>query len=478
MKSFRALFLLSVATTALAATYDAVVVGAGLSGLNAAKTLAENNKTFVVLEARDRVGGRVVNHYLQTGGEVDMGAEFVGPTHDYVIALAKELGLELFDTYNKGDNVLYLDDKRSTYAASGLLGAIPPLDPISLIQIGILQGKVDDMVSKINVQAPWDSPNAAEYDSKTADEWLNEQDLTADARKILDVGLVEVLSADGTEYSLLYLLTYIAAAGNAQHKGTFERLTQTSPGAQQWRVEGGTGLLAEGLAKIIGADKIKLGMPVSSIVRGDGDNATYTTTSTSGETFESRHVIVAMSPPMADHIKFTPALTEDRKQVQSKMKMGSLGKGIAKYETPFWRDSGLTGQAVSDKYSTRATFDISPKNGSSGILMGFIQVAQMRELDNATDAEMTAKITEAFTAYFGDKAKNATEWTFSRWDPAPYSGGGPVAHAPVNVLYPHGKALRAPIGNLHFAGTESSDYWVGYMDGALRSGERVAKEID
>ncbi len=157
--------------------------------------------------------------------------------------------------------------------------------------------------------------------------------------------------------------------------------------------------------------------------------------------------------------------------------MGSIAKFVGVYDTPFWRADGLTGQAVADSGAIDATFDNSPPDGSRGILMGFMNQANIRKLDGASGAEVRAAGLDSFTKLFGDKAADPKITAFQRWDNEMWSGGGPVGIAPPGALTAFGPALRAACGPIHWAGTETSDYWTGYMDGAVRSGERVAKEV-
>jgi monoamine oxidase len=157
--------------------------------------------------------------------------------------------------------------------------------------------------------------------------------------------------------------------------------------------------------------------------------------------------------------------------------MGSIGKAIAVYDTPFWRADGLNGQVVSDSGVVRSTFDNSPPDASYGALMGFIEADEMRAYDAASVDEVKAAVLKDYANYFGDKAKSPTSFVLQRWNNEGFSRGGPVAFAPPGVLTDYGTSLRKPVGGIHWAGTETSTYWNGYMDGAVRSGERVAKEV-
>jgi monoamine oxidase len=455
--------------------YDAVIVGGGLSGLGAAKALSEAGKSFVVLEARDRTGGRVHTVQLENGGYVEVGAQFIGPTQDEVIALALELDLALYETYDTGNNVLYHQGEAKPYESDSVLGAIPPVDIISLTQLLTIQGTLDAMATEIDIENPWNSTKAAEWDSITLEAWLDDQLLTETARFLLDATIHSVFSVEADELSLLYSIAYIAAAGNATTPGTFERLTSTGDGAQMWRVDGGTELLASRLAERVG--NVRLSSPVQSIAAPSEAGSPYVVTVADGTEVLGEHVIVAMSPPMADLITYDPPLPAARKALSEQVKMGILGKAIGIYETPFWREDGLTGQAVSDAGLGRVTYDSSPRDPTHGAVMAFLEADNLREYLDATDEEISAQVQSDFVNYFGEQAANATEWVVFVWNREEYSRGGPTAVAGPGIYTQYGPALKQQVGNLHFAGTESSDYWVGYMDGALRSGYRVAAEV-
>jgi monoamine oxidase len=248
--------------------------------------------------------------------------------------------------------------------------------------------------------------------------------------------------------------------------------------AQEQRVEGGTGLIPQRLAEKVGYEHILLNAPVASIKKGA--DSFYTVVSAAG-TVKACKVVLALAPPLQKSITFSPPLPKERKALNDKMTMGAVGKGIAVYATPFWRTEfggeGLNAQVLSDTGSSRVTFDNSPSNASFGAVLGFIFGDEMRALDHKSEAEVQAAVTSDYVRYFGEQARDTTELVVQRWDLEEWSKGGPVAHAPPRVLVPYGAALRKPVEGLHFAGTETGEYWTGYMDGAIRSGERVAREI-
>jgi monoamine oxidase len=447
---------------------DVAIVGAGLAGLTAARDLLAGGKTVLVLEARNRVGGKVLNAHLSNGGITEIGAEFVGPTQDRVLSLIADLGLETFDTYTKGNNVLWENNTRVTYSGD----EFPPVNNSSLEEVGTAQASLDQMAATINVSSPWTHPNAKEWDNITFGAWLDTATPSPSARFLLDAFTTSVFGAESTELSLLYVIAYIASAGNQTSLGTIERLVATANGAQAQRVEGGTQLIPIKLSERLGLQHIAFDSPVRCITK---TSARYEVES--NFTVKAKSVVIAMSPPLAGKIKFNPDLPKARIELSQKTFMGSTGKAIAVYKTPFWRNDNINAMALSDSGAVRATFDNSPADASFGAIMGFIEATEMRRLDKKPVAEVQSEVLASFDRYFGGQAKDLTQFVLQRWDNEEFSLGAPVALMPPGVLTRFGRALREPVEGIHFAGTETAEYWTGYMDGAIRSGERVAREI-
>jgi monoamine oxidase len=450
---------------------DVVIVGAGLAGLMAARRLAHAKKSVVVLEADNRVGGRLLNIDIGGGHITEGGAEFIGETQTHIASLAKTLGLQTFKTYNEGNNLYYRNGVALPYQSTGPLGPVPP-DPTGGVDAEQAIVKLDQMASQINLERPWESPNAAEWDGQTFETWKQDNVKTPNGQFLLDVACTSVFSVEPRDVSLLFVLFYIAAAGDEAHPGTLERLVTTAPGAQSDRIVGGTQLIPIRMAKGLGK-RVVLSSPVRKITQTkdrvivDSDKLTAV----------GQRVIVAIPPPLAGRLQYSPALPALRDQLTQRMPQGSVMKVIAIYDKPFWRDDGWTGQVVSDVGPAQVTFDNTPPEGSPGALMAFVEASTARQLDGVSKAALKAKVLDNFATYYGDKARNPIAFYEKRWDNDVWHRGCPVCVPGPGVLLDFGTAIRQPVGRIHWAGTETATYWNGYMDGAVRSGERAAEEV-
>jgi monoamine oxidase len=439
---------------------DVAVVGAGLAGIAAARAVERDGASAVLVEARDRVGGRLESIAIDDGKWVDVGGQWIGPTQDRIEALARSLGHQTFPTYVTGENVVEFGGKLIRYT-----GTIPRLGPHVLADIGQAMLRLNRMASKVPREAPWTAPRAKQWDSQTTWSWMRHNMATSSGRTMLELAVKAVWAAMPADVSLLHLLFYISSAG------TLELLLDTEGGAQQDRfVEGAQNLAVKAAGELDG--QVVLGSPVRRI-----EYATDGVTVRSDQaTVHARRVIVAIPPTLAGRIVYDPPLPGYRDQLTQRFPMGACIKCMAFYEEPFWREAGLSGSAVSDPGPLSIIFDNSPPDGSPGIIVGFLEGHWARELGRAAGEQRRTAVLENLTRLFGQRAASPDRYLERNWTDEEWSRGCYVGYTPPGVLTAYGPAIRAPIGPIHWAGTETATIWNGYMDGALQSGERAAME--
>jgi monoamine oxidase len=439
---------------------DVAVVGAGLAGIAAARAVERGGASAVLVEARDRVGGRLESVAIDDGKWVDVGGQWIGPTQDRVEALARSLGHQTFPTYATGENVVEFGGNLIRYT-----GTIPRLGPHVLADIGQAMLRLNRMASKVPRDSPWTAPRAKQWDSQTTWSWMRHNMATSGGRTMLELAVKAVWAAMPADVSLLHLLFYISSAG------TLELLLDTEGGAQQDRfVEGAQNLAVKAAAEIDG--EVVLGSPVRRIEYSE-DGATLRADKI---TARAKRAIVALPPTLAGRIVYDPPLPGYRDQLTQRLPMGACIKCMAVYGEPFWRFAGLSGSAVSDPGPLSIIFDNSPPDGSPGIIVGFLEGPWARELGRAGEQERRTAVLENLTRLFGQRAASPERYLERDWTNEEWSRGCYVGYAPPGVLTAYGPAIRAPIGPIHWAGTETATVWNGYMDGAIQSGERAATE--
>jgi monoamine oxidase len=449
---------------------DVAVVGAGFAGLTAARAIRRAGHSVAVLEARDRVGGRVWNHDIGGGNISERGATFVGPTQDRVAALASELGVGTFPTYDTGDNVYVNGKTRMTWKDGGITGSAPP-EPAILPDLALVIPKLDGMARTVPVDAPWQAPQAAAWDGQTLESWINANSLSGEFRALAAAATRPIFGAEPRELSLLFVLFYIAASGNPQNPGTFERNFNTHGGAQQTRFIGGSQTIALKIARQLG-NRVVLRAPVRRISQGRA----RVTVHCDRLTVSAKRVIVAVPPTLAGRIDYEPILPFERDQLTQRYGQGTLTKVGAVYDTPFWRGAGLNGFSVTTGGPVTATFDDSPPDGSPGVVFGFVGGDNARSYNAMSPGSRRAAVLDQFVSFFGAQAAKPRAFFETTWAGQEWTRGCPVGIPSQGTLLAYGPRIRQPVGRIHWAGTETSDYWNGYMDGAVRSGERAAAE--
>src|SRR5215207_1552512 len=255
--------------------------------------------------------------------------------------------------------------------------------------------------------------------------------------------------------------------------GSFENLINTAGGAQDSRIVGGSQKISIEVAKRLGGSVV-LDAPVHRIKHRAGRVEVHTPRGT----WEAKRAIVTVPPTLAGRIQYQPHLPGPRDQLTQRVPMGSVIKCMAVYERPFWREDGLSGMATSDTGPVKVTFDNSPPSGKPGVMLGFIEGQEARNLTRKSKRERRKAVLGSLELYFGSAARtDARDYFDKSWAEDPWTRGCYVGYLPTGVLTGYRDAIHHPVGPIHWAGTETATEWNGYMDGAVQSGERAADEV-
>lgn len=393
---------------------DVVVIGAGISGLVAARRLRHaGTQSVIVLEANDRVGGRTLNLDVAEGVTVEGGGQWVGPGQDHVLALIAELGLETFKTYVEGRHIYRRKGKSKTYKGNN-----PPLSPQAIADYLQLRWRLERMAATLPADAPWTAKKALEWDGLTFGQWLDAKSRVTEAKWLLTTAFTTVNGEDPHHTSLLRVLHTIATCGGVEH------MINVTDGSQEARIVGGSQQICLTMARDLG-DRVILNSPVSEVIQDDAGVLIRTTNSD----IRCKRVIVAMAPGDAERIRFTPALPTRRAALQRKWHNGTESKLMAVYDRPFWRDEGLSGQALTDLPHASYVVDNSPPDGRVGILLTFMGTTGCGWGANCSDAVLDGTDARAdavlkdFTTLFGPKAANPQQFIEKDWVREPWISG-------------------------------------------------------
>jgi monoamine oxidase len=443
---------------AQASNADVVVVGAGFAGLSAARELVRLGYDVVVLEGRDRVGGRSSTATI-AGVPVDLGGTFVGPTQDAVIELAAELGCETVPTYSRGKNLIKWRGRVRSYRST-----IPRLSMLELFDVSRIQWRFERLSRRVSVAEPWAHPTAENLDEMSLDRWLRSLHAGASTRDLMAIMSRVTWGCEPDEVSMLHAARYIKAAGG------LDRMLDVAGGAQQDRFPDGTQQIALKMAEALG-DRVRRNAVVARIERhSDG---TITVSTKDGDV-TAKAVVVAIPPAHRAAIDFSPALPPEYGKLSEHWPQGNLSKAYAAYETPFWRANGCSGEALSDEGPVFITFDVSPDEKGPGVLLGFTDA---RTFDPLPPEQRRERAIAGFAALFGDEALQPIDYIDHCWGAEEFAPGGPTAAVPPGSWTTYGPWLRKPVDGIFWAGTETADEWTGFLDGAVRSGKRAAAEV-
>ncbi len=437
---------------------DVVVVGAGLAGLTAARVALRAGLEPLVLEARDRVGGRVVGESVAEGVDVELGGQWLAGRNKRAQALAAEAGIELFPTYDEGNDLLEVSGEVRRQR-----GRVPPLRPAALLDVGLARLRLDRQARTVPPDAPWQAARAEEWSRMTVAAWLDRATRTAEGRSVLQTAIATVWGAEAHQLTMLQALAHIGAAGS------FDATTTTDLGL---RVTGGSHLLPAHLAAELDGRVVR-----ECAVTGIRDLGEWVEVDAIGGRVRARRVIVTVPPALVARIGFDPPLPAARHQAIAALPMGHIIKVAAVYDAPFWRDRGLSGRALSMEGPVTGTFDNSPPEGRPGVLVGFVPGDRARALAVRPPAERRAAVLASFARLFGAAAAQPRRYLEKDWAAEEWTRGCYFGIATPGSMTGPVRDLRKPTGRIHWAGAETALANYGGMDGALTSGERAAGEV-
>ncbi|MCV7328611.1 FAD-dependent oxidoreductase [Mycobacterium cookii] len=438
---------------------DVIVVGAGLSGLCSARELVQLGKDVVILEARDRVGGRMLRKSVIDGGWIDLGGQWIGPTQANILSLAKSLGVKYFDSYDAGRTVISYRGALTT-----IDGPFPPDAAIPTVTTdGIDEAhrvweRFRSLAATVNVERPWLTTDSADFDAQTVTSWLATATNSDFARFCVSNWVLNQEGADPGATSMLFAIASYAAGPDEDEP-------------EHSLFDGAAGQIPERIAEELG-DRIVLGKPVTRITQ----QADGVTVAAGDQEYCAEFVIVAVPPHLAGAIDYYPPLPAPRMQFTQRAPMGSVIKYAAVYPTAWWRAKGLSGASISDG-DVLLTADSSPPSGIPGILTGFVAGAAAVRLTYQSENARRHHVVSEIVTYFGEDARHPVEFIEMNWLGEKWTGGAYNAVLAPNTLTTYGPAMTEPVGRIHWAGTEMSAKWTGYFEGAVLAGYTAAHAV-
>ena len=440
---------------------DVVVVGAGATGLTIATDLEKAGFSTIVVEARDRIGGRLRTETIG-GAVLELGGQWVSPDQTALIATLAELGLETFERYRDGESV-YVD---ATGKATRFTGDLFPTSPATQAEIERLIALLSALTAEVDPAGPWNHPRAAELDAQSFEAWLEQNSDDAEARANVGLFIAEaMITKPSHSFSVLQALLMAASAGGFEHLVDADFILDR-------RVVGGLQQVPLLLAAKLG-DRVHLGQPARSIDHDD-DGVVVTTDDL---VVRARRVIVAVPPNLYGRIQYNPALPPVRQQMHQHLSLGLVIKVHAVYPTPFWRAAGLSGTAFSPFQIAHEAYDNSGFGEEAGTLVAFVAGETADAMLNLPAAERQASILNSLASYFGDEARTPTVYFESDWVSEEWTGGAYAASFDLGGLSRWGADLRSPVGNIRFASSDLAAEGYQHVDGAIRIGHDVAAEL-
>jgi monoamine oxidase len=438
-----------------------IVIGAGLAGLSAAYDLHREGWQVTVLEARDRVGGRV--HSLRSfsnGLVAEGGGEFIDKHHTRMLAFAKEFNLPL------GEVGSWQGQSGDWGSYGGKAGHQNDIN-VWGFDLGSEYQKIWAALATLAKEVtdpahPGSAPNARVLDKQTAADWINAQPVQTLAKRAFADHIRSEYTCEPENFSLLDLARNAAL----YYSGTdFYNVN--------YRVIGGNDQILRAIAAAL--PDVRMNARVGSI-RNEVDEV-FVTYEQDGsfQTISAAFVVLAIPLPTVRQIEFNPPLPVTHQNLVNEISYGAVTKVLIEYRKRFWKEHGWNGRLSTDQHIVMTWEATSHIDHEHGILTAYTGGDPGRKLSALSDEERIKLAVSVIEKIFPGSSALIENTATIAWINEPFTRGSYMALSPGQVTA-HWQTLFAPAGRLFFAG-EHATLYQGFMEGAVESGQRAAKNI-
>ncbi|MGO4805457.1 flavin monoamine oxidase family protein [Arthrobacter sp. 2MCAF15] len=445
---------------------DVVIVGAGPSGLTAARELKKAGLSVAVLEARDRVGGRTWTDTID-GAMLEIGGQWVSPDQTALLGLLKDLGLQTYSRYRDGESVFIgADGKRTLYT-----GDTFPVSETTAAEMDKLTALLDSLAAEIGPEEPWAHPKARELDTVSFHHWLRQN--STDEQACNNIGL---FIAGGMLTKPAHAFSALQAVLMAASAGSFSNLTDEDFILDK-RVVGGMQQVSLLQAAELGEDVV-LDSPVRTINWAEDASGGYRVTAVSERaTVNARFVIMAVPPNLYSRVSFNPPLPRRQHQMHQHQSLGLVIKVHAVYSTPFWREDGLSGTGFGAGAIVQEVYDNTNYEDPRGTLVGFVSDEKADAMFELSAEDRRRAILESIASFLGEKTLDPEVYYESDWGSEEWTRGAYAASYDLGGLHRYGKDQLKPVGPIYWSCSDLAAEGYQHVDGAVRMGQATAARI-